>query len=189
MTPLEGLIDPFRIDNPREVPIPPFPKNIPTSPAAERASVEVGWRDRDMDDQVNNAVYADYAREAQVASLAEARWPPDRLCREELALVEKTFHIRYLAMGTWGARLVRVAFMRGFDDSGGEPYVAVEREEDDMRMMETLSEWQLVSPASGALVPLPAPMRESLAKQVILLLGQRLVIRCSISGKLKSRNT
>ena len=117
--PPEGTIDPFWIENPRVVSIPPFPKNIMVPPNADSVSLNVRWRDLDMDDQLNNAVYADYAREALVASLAKVGWPPHRLRREGLALVDKTFHIRYLAMGTWGAPLEITAFMRQLDDCGG----------------------------------------------------------------------
>jgi acyl-CoA thioester hydrolase len=153
----DGMIDTFRIENPRVFPFARFPKVMPAeTPFTMQRQVE--WMDLDVYEHVNNVIYVSYAEEAAAQDFASRGWSPVKLTEASLAIVTRRLHMQYLAMAEWGERLHVSTHQLTVHNTGGSRYVGVART-DGSPVAECVIDWELVDRRSGEARPLPDELR------------------------------
>ena len=152
----DHMIDTFRLENPRVLPVERFPK---ISPAVHPFSMErqVETMDLDVYGHVNNVIYVNYAEEAAAQDFASRGWSPDRLAEANLSIAIRRVHIQYLSIASWGERLTVSTHNRSVTDTGGSRYVGITRT-DGSSVAECILDWELVD-RGGEAQPLPEEMR------------------------------
>jgi len=105
ITPPEGFMENFRLDNPPQVPIEPFPSDHTDLTEVFKIQRKVEWRDLDTLNMVYNSVYIDYAEEAVRQELAQKGWSRRRMMEMGSAMRMLKLYIKYLSPARWGEML------------------------------------------------------------------------------------
>lgn len=161
-SPPAHLIGNYAFENPKIFPSRSFPKLLKAAEGSYTMTRTVEWPDLDMLEHVNNAVYANFAEEAVVRSLAKLGWSPAHLNGQGMELRMHRFHIRYISPAVWGQRLMLQTYLLSLRGSGAEQVVSIKRSEDGADISACIFEWGLVDLYSGKLRQVPESMREAL---------------------------
>jgi YbgC/YbaW family acyl-CoA thioester hydrolase len=105
ITPPERFMENFRLDNPPQVPIEPFPKDHTDLTEVFKIQRKVEWCDLDTLNMVYNSVYIDYAEEAVRQELAQKGWSRRRMMEMGSAVRMLKLYIKYLSPARWGEML------------------------------------------------------------------------------------
>jgi YbgC/YbaW family acyl-CoA thioester hydrolase len=162
----EGVIDRFRMPNPRILPHRDFPSLQSRADSAYVYEREVEWRDLDAQEHVNNANYPAFAEDAAARALAEAGWAPSAFRAEGLAVASRRIHIRYQTPAAWGERLRVVTQLAALNPTGGVWHIGIERAADREAIAQCVLEWSLMDSALTEKRPLPASLSGTLAKKL-----------------------
>jgi len=163
-SPPAHLIENYAFENPRVFLHGSFPKILPAPEAAFTLTRIVEWPDLDMLEHVNNAIYANFAEEAVVRSLASLGWSPTRLKGQGMEQRIRRLHIQYLLPAVWGQWLMLQTFLLSLRDTRAEQVVFIKRSEDGADISACIFEWELVDLHSGQLLQFPEPMTEALSE-------------------------
>lgn len=163
-SPPAHLIENYAFENPKIFPSHSFPKVLKAPEGAYTMTRTVEWPDLDMLEHVNNAIYANFAEEALVRSLARLGWSPTRLKGQAMEQRIRRLHIQYLLPAVWGQRLMLQTFLLALRDGRAEQVVLIKRLEDGADISACIFEWELIDLHSGELLQLPAPMKEALSE-------------------------
>jgi acyl-CoA thioesterase FadM len=154
----DHLVERFLMDNPRVIQQQRFPKFQAQPEKAFVTQRKVEWRDLDLLEHVNNAVYADFTEQAAAQALAAAGWSPSH----------RRFHIQYQSPALWGDTLNVAAHLVELEPAGGTWYIAVERPSDSQSIVKCVLEWALVDRVSGEEKTLPESLFYALNEMLIL---------------------
>jgi acyl-CoA thioester hydrolase len=104
-------------------PRPRFPSAPPPPPGVFRLRRRVEWRDIDLEQHVNNAVYLSYLEDCGVQVAAAHGWPMSRVQAEGFAIVARRHRIEYrqpavlddeLELATWLSDVKRATVVRHY---------------------------------------------------------------------------
>jgi acyl-CoA thioester hydrolase len=166
--PPEEILAYFQAENPRVFPQQQFPKYQTQSETAFETQIEVDWRDLDSLEHVNNATYAAYAENATARALASVGWSPLQFKNQDSILVNRRFHIQYLAPALWGDTLNVATYLASLKPSGGCWYIEIQRDTDSEMIIRCILEWVLLDQVSGKEQSLPKSLFQILDKRAIL---------------------
>ena len=129
---------------------------------------KVEWRDLDSLEHVNNATYAEFAESAMIQALAAVGWSPSEFKNQDLAVVVRRIHIKYLAQARWGDTLAVATSLVKLNSFGGEWYIVIRRKPDDEQILRCVIEWGLVRRGSEEAQELPDGLLQALRPRVCL---------------------
>lgn len=124
ITPPEEFMQRFRLEDPEIFDARPSLKAPQTDRAPFRLRRNVAWRDLDVMQHVNNAVYLDYAVEALTSYLVSVQAFPADLSPQPGVWLEFA-HLKYLAPALWGDTLeIAVTPLNG-EARQGEAFLSI----------------------------------------------------------------
>ena len=145
----EELLGNFLMENPRTIKHQKFPKfQLEPEPVIVTQCI-VEWRDLDVLDHVNNAVYADFIEEAAVQALVALGWSPADFKNHGFAVVNRRIHIQYQVPAKWAESLDVALNLVDLIPTGGTWYIKIERAIDKQAIVDCVLEWSLVDGDSG----------------------------------------
>lgn len=162
VSPPEDLINNFRLEAPREIPVQRFPKISAVPENAFTVQLKVAWQDLDVLDMVNNAVYIAYAEEAVAQMFAAFGWSPVELQSHGLAMVIRRLHIQYQMPAVWGDTLDISVFPLDLDRTGGSLYAGMTRASDGVSIASCILDWGLIARGSAEARVLPESLANAL---------------------------
>jgi YbgC/YbaW family acyl-CoA thioester hydrolase len=118
----------------------------------------VTWDDLDAMWHVNNAVYLDYADQAEKNALTTAGWSIQRCQRENVRVFTDDLTITYLRpallednlkISTWCSNLTHDSALR---------YYEIHRKSDDQLLVQVTARWCMRNLASEQVLPIPHEM-------------------------------
>jgi len=163
-SPPEQVLDYYRLEDPRILPVQRFPRVPPPPESAFVMERRVEERDLDQLGIVDNTVFGAHAEEAAARALSAAGWSPAKLRERGLAVAYRRFHILHQAPAEWGDRLAVSAYLSGLDGTGGEWVITTERPADGAPIGTCILGWMLVDRATGDARSLPESLRVELSR-------------------------
>jgi acyl-CoA thioester hydrolase len=145
----------------RFAPAPPPPPGMFT----HRRTVE--WRDIDMAQHVNNAVYLNYLEECTILAAEAHRWPVTRSNAEGFAIIARQHHIEYklpammhdeLHVSTWASEAKNFSAMRHY---------TITRPADGKLLVQASTQWVFVDLANSRLVRVPKAFLDDFAPNIV----------------------
>ena len=164
--PPPGLMEKFISENPRVFPQGEIPKISVDKEKAFITQRNVAWRDLDLLNHVNNAVYAEYVEEAFALALDAVGWSPEDLRAHQLKIVYPQVHVKYLSPAVWGDKLEVVTSLIHLHDTGGACYLEINNPLRGTSTIVSKFEWALASTVSGETRPLPERLLDALQERV-----------------------
>lgn len=158
----EGMIERFLLENPRTIPNHRFPRFSEAPKGAFHTFRQVEWRDLDLYEHVNNAIYTDYIEEAAMQSLAAIGWPVSRFLQQGLAVVNKQVHIQFQEPALWGEALEITTWASDLTISGGQRWTLVTRQSDGASIAAQHTIWEIIDLHTADVVVLPEQLQLSL---------------------------
>lgn len=165
--PPPGLMENFICEKPRVFPQEEIPKISMQKDKAFVTQRNVAWRDMDLLNHVNNAVYAEFVEEAFTLALDSIGWSPKDLKAHDLKIVYTRVQVKYLSPAVWGDTLEVVINLMTLHDTGGECYLEINDTAQGMHTIVCKFEWSLASTVSGESRPLPERLIEALQERVL----------------------
>lgn len=156
---LENFLD----ENPREIPLSPFPKFPDPAGHAFTTTREVDWRDLDPFQHVNNAAYATFAENAALKTLTGLGWPPNQFKSAGLSIINRRFHIRYRLPAVWGDLLTVAIYPTAGDAAGGTWQIDISRKADGQAIVQSVLAWSVTNRETGDQEPLPQELVQALS--------------------------
>lgn len=170
--PPSGLMEKFISENPRVFPQREIPKISVEMQKAFVTQRNVAWRDLDLLNHVNNAVYAEYVEEAFTLALDAVGWSPDDLKEHQLKIVYPRVQVKYLSPAVWGDKLEVVTGLMNLHDTGGECYLEINNTLRGAPTIVSHFEWSLASTVSGESRSLPGRLADALQERVLNQSGE-----------------
>jgi acyl-CoA thioester hydrolase len=148
-------------------PRPRFPPAPPPPPGVFRLRRRVEWRDIDLEQHVNNAVYLSYLEDCGVQVAAAHGWPMSRVQTEGFAIVARRHRIEYqqpavlddeLELATWISDVRRATVIRHY---------TVTRVSDGALLARARTLWVWVDLETGRPIRIPSAFLADFAPNIV----------------------
>jgi acyl-CoA thioester hydrolase len=148
------------------LPKPQFPTPPPAPPGTFRVEKRVEWRDLDMMQHLNNAVYPSYAEDVAMQLGDHFGWSFKEWLEDDLAVVTHRTRLQYRQPATFEDTIEIATWLYGVRRTSATRYYAFHRLSDGelLAQMETL--WALINVNTGRPTRLPERFQQILESNI-----------------------
>ena len=144
-----------------------FPEPPVPPPGAFKYQARVAWRDLDVMQHVNNAVYLEYTGECGARHVAHVGWPWEKMVEEGFAIFLRKNWIQYHLPATWDDEIEITTWLTNVRRSTAERFYDIRRTQDTQLLARVLAVGVCVDVKQGLPIRFPVNFMQSMAGSVV----------------------